>query len=300
MSAPYPSLTSTYHTTSYPSISPSRPELSTKGKTVAVTGGAAGIGAHISRAFAESGSTQIAILGRREQKLRAHAQVLEKDFPGLKVLTCTADVSSASDIDRAFANIKSAFGTVDIFVSNAGVGATNETVAGSDVDAWWNAVTSNLKGSFLSARYFLAQAPKEGAVLINLTTGIAHIPPMFPGASSYAAAKAGALKLFEYAASENPEIGVYSVHPGIVESDMNAKSGVPPQDDASLVAHHCVWLSSKDAKFLTGKTVWAHWDVDELLARKNEISGWSEGLTLGLKKLDLEGFQLPNPEEATK
>jgi hypothetical protein len=61
-----------------------------------------------------------------------------------------------------------------------------------------------------------------------------------------------------------------------------------------------VWLSSKEAKFLHGRTIWAHWDVDEMKARKDEISNWTEGLTLGLKQLDLEGFRMPGPEETSE
>lgn len=38
MEPPYPSLTSTWHNDTYPSISPSRPELSVAGKTVVIAG----------------------------------------------------------------------------------------------------------------------------------------------------------------------------------------------------------------------------------------------------------------------
>jgi hypothetical protein len=42
MAPPFPSPTSKYHDTTYASISPTRPELSVKGKTVVVTGGGTG------------------------------------------------------------------------------------------------------------------------------------------------------------------------------------------------------------------------------------------------------------------
>lgn len=38
-----------------------------------------------------------------------------------------------------------------------------------------------------------------------------------------------------------------------------------------LPGDFCVWLASKEAKFLHGKFVWANWDVDELKARAEEI-----------------------------
>jgi hypothetical protein len=39
-----------------------------------------------------------------------------------------------------------------------------------------------------------------------------------------------------------------------------------------LPAGFCVWLAAcKEANFLSGRLVWANWDVDELLARKEEV-----------------------------
>jgi hypothetical protein len=42
-----------------------------------------------------------------------------------------------------------------------------------------------------------------------------------------------------------------------------------------------VWAASDEAKFLNGKSVWANWDVDELKAEGDSISG-TEKFTLGL------------------
>lgn len=33
-----------------------------------------------------------------------------------------------------------------------------------------------------------------------------------------------------------------------------------------------VWAASPEARFLRGKTVWANWDKDELIARSERIS----------------------------
>jgi hypothetical protein len=47
-----------------------------------------------------------------------------------------------------------------------------------------------------------------------------------------------------------------------------------------------VWLASDEANFLKGKTVWANWDVEELIARKEEIAK-SLLLTVGLRGLEM-------------
>lgn len=40
---------------------------------------------------------------------------------------------------------------------------------------------------------------------------------------------------------------------------------------ADLPGQFCVWLASPEAEFLRSRFVWANWDVDELMARKEEI-----------------------------
>jgi hypothetical protein len=49
----------------------------------------------------------------------------------------------------------------------------------------------------------------------------------------------------------------------------------------SLPATFAVWAASKEAKFLNGKFVWAHWDVDELKSKAKEIES-TDKFTLGL------------------
>jgi hypothetical protein len=40
---------------------------------------------------------------------------------------------------------------------------------------------------------------------------------------------------------------------------------------AALPSQFAVWLASSEAKFLKSKYVWVNWDVDELMARAEEI-----------------------------
>jgi NADPH:quinone reductase-like Zn-dependent oxidoreductase len=101
--APFPSPTSTWHTKTYQSISPTRPELSAKGKTVVVTGGGTGIGAETARYFAEAGASRIAIFGRREQPLLDTKASIEHKFPDVEVFVASTDVTNKNEVDAAFA-----------------------------------------------------------------------------------------------------------------------------------------------------------------------------------------------------
>ena len=48
-----------------------------------------------------------------------------------------------------------------------------------------------------------------------------------------------------------------------------------------LPASFTVWAASPEAKFLNGKFVWAHWDVNELKDMASEIEG-TDKFSLGL------------------
>jgi hypothetical protein len=48
-----------------------------------------------------------------------------------------------------------------------------------------------------------------------------------------------------------------------------------------LAASFVVWATSTEAAFLKGKFVWANWDVNELIAKKEALEA-SPQLTIGL------------------
>jgi hypothetical protein len=55
---------------------------------------------------------------------------------------------------------------------------------------------------------------------------------------------------------------------------MGIKSGLDnvfPSTDAKLAGDFILWTTSEEAKFLSGRFVWVNWDVDELVAMKEEI-----------------------------
>jgi NAD(P)-dependent dehydrogenase (short-subunit alcohol dehydrogenase family) len=202
----FPSLTKLSHNESYPAISPSRPELSVKRKVVVITGGGSGIGASIAKAFAAGGSTKIAIIGRTETKLLATKHATEEDFHGTKVLAVPADITNAKQVDDAFLKISQTFGKIDVLVCSSAAMPIPRPILSPDFDVqdWWSTFNTHI---------------------LNISTCVGHMPPLEAGVSAYAASKAGAAKLFDYIAFENPELHIVNVHPGLVDTDMSRKSG---------------------------------------------------------------------------
>jgi hypothetical protein len=51
-----------------------------------------------------------------------------------------------------------------------------------------------------------------------------------------------------------------------------------------LPGDFAVWLAGPEADFLTGRFVWAQWDVDELIGMKDKVAQDPSLLTIGLVK----------------
>lgn len=150
---------------------------------------------------------------------------------------------------------------------------------------------TNIYGTFLITQGFLQlfDIEKKGTV-INLTSGAAFA--VLPGISGYAISKLGSLQLAAYVAAENPNVTAVALHPGLVMTDMTMDAFKPfALDTPELVGGVGVWLATEKAAFLSGRYICAHWSVDDLVERKEEIV--SEGkLTIQLNgKLGKEQFE---------
>ncbi|KAF2095272.1 putative oxidoreductase [Rhizodiscina lignyota] len=280
--APFPSPTPTWHTKTYASISPTRPELSAKGKTVVVTGGGTGIGAETARYFAEAGASRIALLGRREQPLLDTKASIEHKFADVEVFAAPTDVTKRSEVDAAFSEFVGE-GKIHVLVSNAAIIGPQDSVRYADGDKFLEAIQQNLKGSFFVAQAFLRYASTD-AVAIEISSSAAHIN-FAPGFASYSIAKLAVFRLWDSLAFAHPEMSVFHVQPGVVRTAMNDEAGgidaVGFEDDVSLPASFNVWLASPEARFLSGKFLWANWDVDELKTQAKGIET-STQLSIGL------------------
>ncbi|KAL2062207.1 hypothetical protein VTL71DRAFT_6473 [Oculimacula yallundae] len=279
----YPSPVKNYHNDTYPAINPTSPRLSTAGKNIVITGGGAGIGSGLARSFAQSGASTISLLGRTEKTLIATKTQLEGEFPKTKFYTYIADIVNKSALVTVFEAIKATVGRVDVLVANAGYLPDLNPIAKSDIEDWFNGFEVNVKGNFNVVTAFVPVAA-EGAAIINISTGIAHLKYV-PGYSGYHTSKLAAAKFFEYVHIEYPEFFVLNVHPGVIMTAMNAKNagtGVEfAFDTMELPTNFVVWAVSPEAKFLNGKFVWSHWDVDDLKAISKEIES-TDKFTLGL------------------
>ncbi|TVY80469.1 Short chain dehydrogenase citE [Lachnellula suecica] len=280
---PFPSPTKAWHSAAYPSISPTRPEISAKGKTILITGGGTGIGAATALSFAEAGASRIALLGRRSQPLLDTAASITKSFPSVSVFTAPTDVTQQDSVAAAFADFLGTTGKINVLVSNAAILGPQDAIADVDPVEFIDAIQKNLQGSLHVAQTFLRYAAAD-AVVIEVNSAAAHLN-FGPGLASYGTAKLAIFRLWDSVAFANPGLSVFHLQPGIVATAINKEAGGVEasgmEDHVSLPGNFSVWLASPEAKFLKGRFLWANWDVDELKAKAKEIES-SAQLSIGL------------------
>lgn len=76
---------------------------------------------------------------------------------------------------------------------------------------------------------------------------------------------------------------VVSIHPGLVDTDMNSDFLDFDLDSPTLTGGLCAWVAADPARsgFLSGRVIAANWDIEELVARKSDIVAKNE-LTMDL------------------
>ncbi|KAH8898531.1 NAD(P)-binding protein [Thozetella sp. PMI_491] len=275
----------TEHLTVYPALATAIKHIDLAGKSVLITGGGYGIGVDIARSFAERNVSSLILVGRTESKLKASASFLASAFPGTTTSYQVADISSRNDVQRLFHSLGE--NSPDIIINNAGYLHEPASFVDIDLSEWWKTFTINVLGTAMVTQAYLQHrrlhntsppvASKEAAVVVNVNTFGAY-SMRIPQLSGYASSKAALMRWNELISVDVPETEArfISVHPGAIATDMASKADLLDTwalTDAKLTADFIVWLTSSDASFLAGRFVWVNWDVEELLAHKDEIVG---------------------------
>ncbi|KAL8709247.1 MAG: hypothetical protein Q9220_005990 [cf. Caloplaca sp. 1 TL-2023] len=303
MSPPTPSLTKEWRKDTYPSISPSRPELSAEGKTIVITGGGAGIGREIAKAFATAKAKHIALISRTEHKLLSLKEEIEGSHAGITSVSAhAADVADEQSMLKAATEI----GGWDVLIINAGLMNRETTIMKDKIGDWWRVFeaspkpnqTTNVKGAVVTAQAFLPHH-KPGAAMIGINAAMINLPassPFATGSSSYIASKIAQVKVMEHIAAEHPDVFVASVHPGVVDTNMVQGINLGETldkawyDNVHLPADYMVWITSREGKFLRDKWVSVNWDVDELKTKAKEIQGNEQFLQANILGWPFQAF----------
>jgi 3-oxoacyl-[acyl-carrier protein] reductase len=237
-------------------------------RVAVVTGASSGIGRAIALSLAAEGADLVVNYRRSEAGAREVAQQITAK--GGRAVVAKADVSHRRDIDRLLAQTLDTFGSVHIWVNNAGADIlTGEAAAWPDEEKWDRVMQVDLKGTWLCSRAAAAAIARTGeGAIVNLSWDHALSGQGNPTAAIYAAAKGGILSLSRCLAREfAPRVRVNVVAPGWIKTkwaeqvdeatDHTVVRATPlarwgtPEDVASAV----LFLVSPQASFITGETV---------------------------------------------
>lgn len=228
-------------------------------KTMLITGGARGIGAHMVRYFSEAG-WRVAFCYRSSAE---KAEALQKETGALAI---QCDVRDEAQVKQFVETALKQFRHIDALVVNAGVAWAGLTEEMSTQD-FESVCDTNLRGAFLCVREALPHLRESrGAItLISSMWGVV-------GASCetvYAATKAAVQSMARSLAKEVGPSGVRvnCVAPGAVDTDM--MKSYSEEDKRSLaeetplgriatcedIAQAAEFLLSDKASFITGQTL---------------------------------------------
>lgn len=218
-------------------------------RVVLITGGNRGLGLACAQAFAALGDA---------------VAVTSRSGPVDGFLTVKCDVTSADEVDAAFAEVEAQLGAPEVVVANAGVTRDGLSMKMSD-EAFTSVVDANLTGAFRVARRAIPKMMRARSGRLIFMSSVAGLTGS-AGQVNYASSKAGLVGLARSLARELAPRNITAnvVAPGPITTDMtsalpdatlDALVGTVPLGRAGTpgeVAAAVTFLASPEAAYITG------------------------------------------------
>jgi len=248
-----------------------------KDKVAVITGAASGIGKQMAETFAAEGA-KVVIADLNLDDANATAQAITKN--GGIAMGVAMDVSNEQQVEAGISEAITAYGGVDILISNAGIQYISP-IESLPFAEWKKILAIQLDGAFLTTRACIKDMYKRGKGGCIIYTGSVHSHEGSPLKSPYVTAKHGLLGLCKVMAKEGAKYNVRSnvICPGYVRTPLVEKQ-IPEQakelgitEDAVVktvmlkdtvdgeftttedVAQVALFLAAFDSNALTGQSI---------------------------------------------
>jgi NAD(P)-dependent dehydrogenase (short-subunit alcohol dehydrogenase family) len=243
-----------------------------KGKTALITGVSSGVGQGVAKILAKAGCN-ISGCGRSSEKAERavyFSKIMNKEQA--QSIYTSVDISLPKDRKKLIQRTISAFGGIDILVSNAGVNVFEGAENCSD-EQWDFNMDLNLKSHWKLSKLSKPWLEKSGKGVILIMTSN-HSNYTIPGCFPYSVAKTALKGLVQSLAIEwGPAIRTVGVAPGFIDTKGNQKwfdSFKDSQEErqrtidmhpvkrigtAEEVGELCAFLASDAAAFISGTTI---------------------------------------------
>jgi len=240
-------------------------------RVMIVTGGSQGIGEAIARlAGARGYAVALTYKSSRERAERVAADI---GTAGGRAIAVEAEMADEASILALFRRVDVAFGPLTVLVNNAGTPGPAGTLDAITAAVLDEVLAVNVRAPFLLIREAVARMATDrggaGGSIVNISSRAAELG----GANEwiqYAASKGALDSLTIGAAKElGPRgIRVNAVSPGLIQTDLHARSGLPNRlekllpgvpmgrvGSAEEVAQTVLWLASDEASYISGAIV---------------------------------------------
>jgi 3-hydroxybutyrate dehydrogenase len=186
------------------------------GKVAVVTGAASGIGKEIARAFQREGA-KVVIADLNQ----AGADAAATELGGNDAIGIAMDVTSEAQVDAGMARAVSAFGRIDVLVSNAGIQIV-APLEDFDFAKWKQMLAIHLDGAFLTTRAALKHMYKQTTGGSIIYMGSVHSKEASVLKAPYVTAKHGLIGLAKVVAKEGAKHNVRAnvICPGFVRTPL--------------------------------------------------------------------------------
>lgn len=246
-----------------------------EGQIAIVTGASSGIGKGIALAMGRAGAKVCVNYFSNKLSGEEVAHSIIKD--GGEAVAVGCDVRKEEEVVRLFKTVIDAWGTVDISVNNSGIQIDKEFHK-TTLDEWYAVIDTHLTGNYLCTREAIKEFLRRGLRDVSCSLGkvicMSSVHDVIPWSYrvNYAAAKGGILLMMKSVAQEyGPKnIRVNAISPGAIRTPLNKKSWETPEAERELlklipnkrvgdpkdVGKLAVWLSSDEADYITGTTIY--------------------------------------------
>lgn len=151
-------------------------------KRVIITGGASGIGRHLALGFAQEGYEVFAL------------DKLDTSFPEENIHFYQVDLKDETQIRHCFQTIGEQYGEIHVLINNGAISKFHKPVFDLTVQEFDQVIQTNLRGSFVCCKEFIAQHTMgEYGRIINIASTRFHQNEA--GWEAYGASKGGLVSL---------------------------------------------------------------------------------------------------------
>jgi 3-oxoacyl-[acyl-carrier protein] reductase len=231
-------------------------------KIAIITGGAQGIGKATVIKFLSEGA-RVIIWDIIEEKVLQLKNELKNEYLDF----IKTDVTDLSSVENSAREVFNQYGKIDILINNAGI-TKDATLLKMTSDQWKQVIDVNLTGVFNCTKAVAPYMVENKYGKIINTSSVVGIYGNF-GQTNYVATKSGIIGMTKVWARElgRKGINVNAVAPGFIATEMVAtipekiitmlqeKTPLGRLGDPSNIADAYLFLSSDEAKFITGVTL---------------------------------------------